>query len=159
MTKTLIISFLLASQCIVAAAVNYSYDAAGRLIKLDYGAAGSISYTYDAAGNLTSRIVQAGEQPSSAITAGKLSVDGSTIDLTGTNLVPAYEGATLTVTVDGKAARVLSACSASSSQTCKADRITVAIPPGLAAAKFELVVKNGTAPAASFWLTRRTASK
>ncbi len=49
---------LLAAQ-LVSAAVTYSYDAAGRLAKVDYGSAGSIVYTYDAAGNLTSRTVQA----------------------------------------------------------------------------------------------------
>ena len=35
--------------------VNYSYDAAGRLVKVDYGGGGSIVYTYDNAGNLKSR--------------------------------------------------------------------------------------------------------
>ena len=45
------------SQAVFAAAINYSYDSAGRLIKADYGAAGSISYTYDKAGNLLSRVV------------------------------------------------------------------------------------------------------
>ncbi len=46
-----------------AATVNYSYDAAGRLVKIDYGpSGGSITYTYDAAGNLLSRtVVQAGQ--------------------------------------------------------------------------------------------------
>lgn len=48
---------LLAAQLAIAA-VTYSYDAAGRLAKVDYGAAGSIVYTYDAAGNLTGRSVQ-----------------------------------------------------------------------------------------------------
>ncbi len=47
---------ILIAQIAVAAAVNYSYDSAGRLIKVDYGTAGSISYTYDKAGNLLSRI-------------------------------------------------------------------------------------------------------
>ena len=47
----------LLTAAIAFAGVNYTYDAAGRLIKADYGAAGSISYTYDAAGNLLSRVV------------------------------------------------------------------------------------------------------
>lgn len=47
---------LIAAQ-LMFAAVNYSYDSAGRLIKVDYGTAGSIVYTYDNAGNLTSRTV------------------------------------------------------------------------------------------------------
>ena len=48
--------FLIAQTALFAAA-TYSYDAAGRLIKIDYGAAGSVSYSYDAAGNLISRVV------------------------------------------------------------------------------------------------------
>ena len=51
---------LLAAQLMFAAAVTYSYDPAGRLIKADYGAAGSITYTYDKAGNLLSRSVVSG---------------------------------------------------------------------------------------------------
>lgn len=58
---------ILAAQ-LAFAAVTYSYDAAGRLVKVDYGSAGSIVYTYDAAGNLTSRTVQA---PSSKTTKEK----------------------------------------------------------------------------------------
>lgn len=46
-----------------AANVNYSYDPAGRLAKIDYGSGGSITYTYDNAGNLLSRTVVAA-QPS-----------------------------------------------------------------------------------------------
>jgi uncharacterized repeat protein (TIGR01451 family) len=37
--------------------VNYTYDAAGRLIKVDYGNGTVITYTYDPAGNLLSRLV------------------------------------------------------------------------------------------------------
>jgi len=39
----------------VAAAATYSYDGAGRLIKIDYGASGSVVFTYDKAGNLLTR--------------------------------------------------------------------------------------------------------
>lgn len=42
-----------------AAGVTYSYDAAGRLARIDYGSQGSITYTYDNAGNLLSRTVLA----------------------------------------------------------------------------------------------------
>ena len=39
-----------------AFAATYSYDSAGRLVKVDYGAAvGAVTYTYDAAGHLISR--------------------------------------------------------------------------------------------------------
>lgn len=37
-------------------ATNYSYDAAGRLTKVDYGGGKTLTYTYDNAGNLLSRI-------------------------------------------------------------------------------------------------------
>ena len=46
--------------------VNYSYDDAGRLIKVDYSNGQSISYTYDKAGNLLSRQVTSAAQESSA---------------------------------------------------------------------------------------------
>ncbi len=48
---------MLIAQAALFAAGTYTYDSAGRLIKIDYGAAGSVSYTYDAAGNLISRVV------------------------------------------------------------------------------------------------------
>lgn len=58
----------------MAATVNYSYDSAGRLIKVDYGTGGSISYTYDNAGNLLSRTIvsaaQAAAQKSKAVSKG-----------------------------------------------------------------------------------------
>ena len=53
--KPAILVFLLATALAAAAAVNYSYDAASRLVKIDYGSGGSITYTYDSAGNLLSR--------------------------------------------------------------------------------------------------------
>lgn len=47
----------------LSAAVNYTYDAAGRLAKVDYGNGVSITYTYDKAGNLLSRVVGSGAGP------------------------------------------------------------------------------------------------
>lgn len=47
-----------------AASATYSYDAAGRLVKADYGNGAAISYTYDKAGNLLSRTVASGGAPS-----------------------------------------------------------------------------------------------
>ncbi|MDQ2901227.1 MAG: RHS repeat protein [Acidobacteriota bacterium] len=41
-------------------AVNYSYDAAGRLAKVDYGNGKSVAYTYDNAGNLLTRTASSG---------------------------------------------------------------------------------------------------
>lgn len=46
---------LLLAGTILAGSVGYTYDAAGRLVKVDYGSGGSLVYTYDNAGNLTSR--------------------------------------------------------------------------------------------------------
>jgi YD repeat-containing protein len=46
------------------AAVTYSYDAAGRLSKVDYGNGTVLNYTYDKAGNLLSRVVAANGAPS-----------------------------------------------------------------------------------------------
>jgi len=40
---------------LVLASATYTYDNGGRLIKVDYGAAGSVTYTYDSAGHLTGR--------------------------------------------------------------------------------------------------------
>lgn len=53
--RLLILSFAIAAS-LSAVVVNYSYDTAGRLVRVDYGAGGSITYTYDKAGNLLSRI-------------------------------------------------------------------------------------------------------
>ena len=44
--------------CLAPAAINYSYDSAGRLIKVDYGNGSVIIYNYDNNGNLTGRSVQ-----------------------------------------------------------------------------------------------------
>jgi YD repeat-containing protein len=44
----------LAAQAVLAAA-RYTYDSAGRLATVDYGAAGTLVYRYDNAGRLISR--------------------------------------------------------------------------------------------------------
>src|SRR5579871_6639031 len=91
-----LLAVLFASQLLLAA-VNYTYDAAGRLIKVDYGAAGSITYTYDKAGNLLSRTVTGSATAGGTITS--INTSGSPpsagiapngwIEIKGTNLVPA----------------------------------------------------------------------
>ena len=55
--KSLALPFILMALALSLFAANaqYSYDAAGRLIKVDYGDGRTISYTYDAAGNLLKR--------------------------------------------------------------------------------------------------------
>src|SRR5262245_44218154 len=82
---------------IQAAAVSYSYDAAGRLTKIDYGSAGVITYAYDKAGNLLSRTVTPGQATGGTITSvntasapASAGIAGNTfIEIKGTNLVPA----------------------------------------------------------------------
>lgn len=74
-------------------AITYSYDAAGRLIKVDYGNGTTITYTYDPAGNLLSRVVT-GTAPSLTIskthtgnfTGGQ---SGATYNVTVSNAVRA----------------------------------------------------------------------
>ena len=48
---------LLLASALLAAAVTYTYDDAGRLVLVDYGNGSTIAYTYDKAGNLLSRTV------------------------------------------------------------------------------------------------------
>ncbi|MCX6602290.1 MAG: SBBP repeat-containing protein [Acidobacteria bacterium] len=62
-------ALLMLAVTLFAGNVQYSYDAAGRLIKVDYGDGRSIAYTYDAAGNLLKR-----EQTGSAGAASAASV-------------------------------------------------------------------------------------
>ncbi len=56
--------------------VQYSYDAAGRLIRADYGNAGAIDYTYDNAGNLTSRTVASGDAQFTSLSSASFNLDG-----------------------------------------------------------------------------------
>ena len=91
-----IILTLIAAQ-IMFAAVNYSYDAAGRLVKIDYGSAGSIAYTYDKGGNLLSRTVSGGSATGGTITSAATAfapvsagiAQNTWLAIKGTNLVPA----------------------------------------------------------------------
>jgi YD repeat-containing protein len=55
---------LLLAAAAVAGTVSYTYDDAGRLVKVDYGDGRSISYTYDNGGNLLRREVTAPAPPS-----------------------------------------------------------------------------------------------
>jgi YD repeat-containing protein len=149
---TRLIPILLAGQLLIAAAVNYSYDAAGRLTKIDYGAAGSISYTYDNAGNVTSRTVQSSGSGASAITSAQLvrSTEGeSRIEIRGTNLAAEET----TFTIDGKPARVLSRCNAAVSRTCKTDEVSILAPEVEATGRARIVVTRGTKSSPPFWVS------
>lgn len=57
--------------------VQYSYDEAGRLIKVDYGDGRSISYTYDAAGNLLKRERTGAAEATPAASAPALSFEAN----------------------------------------------------------------------------------
>lgn len=144
----LTLGVLLIAGLAAADAVNYSYDTAGRLTKIDYGSGGSITYTYDAAGNITSRVVQGQASAAPMISSAKIGSGGSTVELTGTNLAPVDDTSPVTVTVNGRAARVLSTCSASvSGSGCRTDRVVIAADAALRG-KAEIRVKNGSRPAA-----------
>jgi YD repeat-containing protein len=53
------LAFLFTSAYAAADTVNYTYDDAGRLIKVDYSDGKAIEYTYDKAGNLLQRAITA----------------------------------------------------------------------------------------------------
>jgi uncharacterized protein (TIGR03437 family) len=136
------------------AAINYTYDAAGRLTKVDYGNGSAITYVYDNNGNLTMRSVQAaaaGPTITSVTTAngGSAIAQNTYVVITGSNLVPANTPAAgliwsnapsfasgqlptqlgaVSVTVNSKPAFVYFYCSAATSQVCTSDQINVLTP-------------------------------
>jgi uncharacterized protein (TIGR03437 family) len=171
---------LIAAQ-VMFAAVNYSYDAAGRLTKVDYGSAGSITYTYDKGGNLLSRNVAAGPTTGAVITSvntsGSQPAAGITqngwVEIKGNNLVPANAPAAgvfwssapefaqgkmptsiggVSVTINGKPAYVYFYCSAVTS-TCLSDQVNVLAPLDSTTGPVQIVVTNGATPSAPFTAT------
>jgi hypothetical protein len=70
---------------VFAGTVTYSYDAAGRLIKADYGTQ-SIAYTYDSAGNILQREVSAASAPTPGPSSSAHVSSGGT---GGSNVTPA----------------------------------------------------------------------
>ncbi len=65
MLRTIALFAILAGT-LAAAPIKYSYDAAGRLTRADYGDGRVITYTYDAAGNLLRRDTATQAKPQSA---------------------------------------------------------------------------------------------
>jgi YD repeat-containing protein len=61
-----IAAILLLVICCAAETVNYTYDGAGRLTRIDYASGVSISYSYDAAGNILNRQVTKAADASTA---------------------------------------------------------------------------------------------
>lgn len=88
----LILLAIVVASPIPADTVQYSYDAAGRLIKVAYPSGNAISYIYDKAGNLLSRVVGSGAGPAinavvnAASFAGGGIVPGEIATIFGTNL-------------------------------------------------------------------------
>jgi uncharacterized protein (TIGR03437 family) len=171
----------MAAQMTVAA-VNYSYDPAGRLVKIDYGTAGWIAYTYDKAGNLLSRNIAASAATGAGViasvnTAGSPVAAGiaqnAWLEIRGTNLVPATTPAAgviwnsapsfaqgqlptsidgVSVTVNGKAAYIYYVCSAATSP-CPVDQLNVLSPLDSTKGSVRVVVTNGTSSSAPFSVT------
>ena len=170
---------LIAAQFMFAA-VNYSYDAAGHLTKIDYGSAGSITYTYDKGGNLLSRNVTSattGAVITSVNTSGSPASAGITqngwVEIKGNNLVPTTTPAAgviwssassflqgqmptqiggISVTINGKPAYVYYYCSAATS-SCASDQVNVLGPLDSTTGPVQIVVTSGTTPSAPFTAT------
>jgi len=176
---------IVAAPLMFAAAVNYSYDAAGRLIRADYGTGGSIAYTYDNAGNLLSRIVingaTAGGTITSVNTAGSPASAGiapnAWLEIKGTNLVPAStptSGVTwgsapdfaqgkmpanlngISATVDGKPAYIYFFC-AKATGGCSQDQVNALAPIDNTTGPVQVVVSNNGVPSAPFTVTMNPA--
>jgi uncharacterized protein (TIGR03437 family) len=164
---------------VLTAAVNYSYDAAGRLTKVDYGASGSINYTYDKAGNLLSRVVASGAATGGTITRVNTAfvdpsqgiAQNSWTEIHGTNLVPATTPSSgviwnsapefaqgrmptqiggLSVTVNGKPAFIYYFCSSVTSAACADDQINILTPLDTTTGNVNVVVTSATGTTAPF---------
>jgi uncharacterized protein (TIGR03437 family) len=171
------IVFFAAAILTAAGSVNYSYDSAGRLIKVDYGNGSVVNYTYDKAGNLLSRsstgTSSGGPVITSVITAygGTDIAQNTWIVIKGTNLVPATTPATgviwdsapefasgnlptvlqgIGVTVNNKPAFVYFYCSALTNPACSSDQINALTPLDSTIGQAPVVVTNGTTASAPF---------
>jgi uncharacterized protein (TIGR03437 family) len=179
--QPILILFLAAT---LSFAANYTYDSAGRLIRIDYGSAGSIIYTYDGAGNLIGRSVQS-NSPAGTITsintAGSAASAGiaqnTWVEIHGTNLVPASTVSTgvtwsnapdfaqgrlptqlngISVMVNGKSAYIYFYCSAATDPGCATDQINALTPLDSTTGPVQVVVTNGTTPTTPFTATMQT---
>ena len=179
MLKRILLSVIAAP--LMFSAVNYSYDAAGRLTKIDYGTNGSINYTYDKAGNLLSRTALASSATGSIITSVNTSgsptsagiAQNTWTEIKGVNLVPATAPAAgviwstassfaqglmptqivgVSVTVNGKPAYIYYYCSAATS-TCASDQVNVLSPLDNTTGPVQIVVTSGGTSSAPFTAT------
>jgi uncharacterized protein (TIGR03437 family) len=178
--------YALALPLAFAASVNYSYDAAGRLTRVDYGATGAINYTYDKAGNLLSRVTQAAGGSGGVITSVNTAGGGPDIaqndwlEIKGTNIAPASTPASgviwsdapdfaagrlptqlkgVSVSVNGKAAYVYFYCSVvPAGSICAKDQINVLTPLDNTEGPVQIVVNNGSSSSAPFTVNKKTVS-
>jgi uncharacterized protein (TIGR03437 family) len=174
-----LLRFLAITGLCSAAAINYTYDSAGRLIKVDYGNGSVITYVYDNAGNLTSRSVttsNAGPLITSVTTAsgGSAISQNDWIVIKGSSLVPSSTPASgviwstapsfangqlptqlsgVSVTVNGKAAYVYFFCSAATSTVCTSDQINVLTPLDNTTGPVPIVVTSGTTASPAYTAT------
>jgi uncharacterized protein (TIGR03437 family) len=173
-----LISFLLPA----LASVSYTYDAAGRLSKVDYGNGTVITYSYDKAGNLLSRQVQnSGPVITSVNTsgAGPVIAQNTWIEIKGTALVPANTPAAgmiwsnepsfaagnlptqlggVSVKVNGQPAFVYFYCSVATSQICTSDQINVLTPLDSTVGQVSVVVTNNGSSSKTFMVAMKSVS-
>ena len=180
--KAVIAVLAIGCLCASAAVVNYTYDAAGRLVKVDYGNGSVIAYAYDNAGNLTARTVQtSGGRPQiTSVTSGGPDIAQNTwVTIKGSSLVPANTPAAganwntapsfangqlptqlngVSVSVNGKSAYVDFFCSATTSPVCASDQINVLTPLDSLTGPVPVVVTNGTSASPPFTANLKTVS-
>jgi len=158
--------------CLAPAAINYSYDSAGRLIKVDYGNGSVIIYNYDNNGNLTGRSVQTSSGGATPVISGVTTAfapaavgiaQNTWIVVKGSNLVPPATPAAgviwssapsfasgqmptqlggISVTVNGKPAFIYFFCSAATSPVCTSDQINALTPLDSTLGSVSAVVNN-----------------
>jgi uncharacterized protein (TIGR03437 family) len=159
----------------LAAAVNYAYDDAGRLVTITYDGGSTISYVYDKAGNILSRSVQGASGAAiNSVTVANGGTDiaqNTWIAIKGVNLVPANtpaNGVTWTnapefandklptqlsvvsVTVNSKPGFISFYCSAVTSAVCSSDQINVLTPLDTTLGSVQIVVTSGNASSPPF---------
>jgi uncharacterized protein (TIGR03437 family) len=170
-----LLAISLAAGAAWGAGANYTYDAAGHLIKVDYGSAGAVSYSYDPSGNMVSRSVQTGNAPTitSVATAngGSDIAQNTFIVIKGVNLVPANTPAAgviwntapsfaqgqmptqlggVSVMVNNKPAYIYFYCSAVTSAVCASDQINILTPLDDTTGPVPIVVTSGSTSSGAY---------
>jgi uncharacterized protein (TIGR03437 family) len=176
---------LLLAPALAHGQAKYSYDGAGRLIKVDHGNGRATTYAYDNNGNLVSRsVVSSGGSTSSissvAVANGGTDIAQNTwIVIKGTNLVPATTPAAgviwstapefasghlptqlggVSVTVNNKAAFIYFYCSAATSQVCASDQINALTPVDSTTGPVQVVVTSSVGMSAPYTATMKAVA-